>query len=257
MIELDSPDWAKYTHAYGDASDVPSLFAKLRVALPDTWDDVNAVLTNTIMHQGDVFTATYAIAPHLLQYAIDLGPRKQSDDLLFTIAYASRGGIGPEVPEELEEAWEDAQDEARELILERLLQSETSEEYTCCLIAGVLYLSGEGLLGSIVNDWCWGQSMVARCSSCNTEMEVFWHKGRPTRVTLEDKFEPVAIQPMASDAIPLDEDLEFDESELPQQVISLAVASGHSAVEKQIRSLFGTVGCRECGSQLPLTARDG
>ena len=113
MLELDSPGWSEYTHAYGDASDVPSLFAKLCTATPDGWDDANAELTNAVMHQGDVYTAAYAIAPHLLEYARELGPGKQSDDLLFSIAYASRGG--PEVPEALEEAWEDAQDEARDL----------------------------------------------------------------------------------------------------------------------------------------------
>src|SRR5436190_15174680 len=102
MLDLDSPDWYEYSRAYDDASDVPSLFAKLRAAAPDEWDDAKAELTNAVMHQGDVYTAAYAIAPHLLHYARELGPGKQSDDILFTIAYASRGG--PEVPDALEEA---------------------------------------------------------------------------------------------------------------------------------------------------------
>ena len=256
MLEMDSPNWAKYTAAYGDASNIPSLFANLRAASPDKWDDAKSELTNAIMHQGDVYTATYAIAPHLLEYAAELGPGKQSDELLFTSAYASRGGPGPDVPEALEEAWEDAQDEARDLILERLLRSETSEEWTGCLIAGLLYLSGEWSVGSVVNDWCWGFSMVARCAACETEMEVVWHKGAPSRLTRENTFEDVAIQPASSDAIPLDDDLEFDEDLLSQQIISLAVASGHAVVEKQIRSLFGRLACGKCGPQLPLSPRD-
>lgn len=256
MLELDSPDWAVYRHAYGDASDVPILFAKLRAASPDEWDGANAELTNAIMHQGDVYTATYAIAPHLLRYAIELGPGRQSDDLLFTIAYASRGGPGPDVPEALEEAWEDAQDEARDLILERLLQAETSEEYTGCLIAGLLYLSGEWSTGVLVNDWCWGYSMVARCSTCKTATEVFWHNRLPTRATRENSFEEIAVKPASDDAITLDEDFEFDDDELVQQIISLAVASGHSIVEGQIRTLFGTISCEKCGSDLPLLHGD-
>lgn len=255
MLELDSPDWAVYTHAYGDASDVPLLFAKLRAASPGEWDDANAELTNAVMHQGDVYTATYAIAPHLLQYATELGPGKQSDDILFTIAYASRGGLGPDVPEELEEAWEDAQDEARDLILERLLESETSEEYTGCLIAGLLYLSGEWPVGSVVNDWCWGYSMFARCAACETETEVFWDKGTPTRSTPENVFEEVVIQLATDDTIALDEDFEFDDDQLPQQIISLAAASGHLVVERQMRSLFGTLSCDKCGLHLPLSPK--
>ena len=256
MLELNSPDWAKYTHAYGEASDLPALFAKLRAATPGEWDEVNLELTNAIMHQGDVYTATYAIAPHLLQYAEELGPGEQSDDLLFTIAYASRGGPGPDVPDALEEAWEDAQDDARDLILERLLRAEVSEEYAGNLIAGLLYLSGEWSAGSIVNEWCFGSSMIARCERCKTEKEIFWHKGAATRLTPKNEFEAVVIQLAASDAIPLDEDFEFGDDQLPQEIISLAVASGHSAVEKQIRSLFGTVRCDKCGSHLPLSPRD-
>lgn len=256
MLELDSPDWVEYSHAYGDASDIPSLFAKLRAASPSEWDDANAELTNAIMHQGDVYTATYAIAPHLLQYAVELGPGKQSDDLLFSIAYASRGAPGPDVPEALEEAWEDAQDEARDLIIERLLQSDSSEEFTCCLIAGLLYLSGECSIGKVVNDWCWGYSMVARCPTCETKTEIFWHNGASTQVTLENTFEDVAIQPASSDAVAVDQDFEFDDEQMPQQIISLAVASGHANVEKQMRSLFGTFTCSKCGSHLPLSATD-
>jgi hypothetical protein len=256
MLELNSPDWAAYRHAYGEASDIPALFARLRAATPGEWDEVNAELTNAVMHQGDVYTATYAIAPHLLQYAEELGPGKQSDELLFTIAYASRGGPGPDVPEALEEAWEDAQDDARDLILERLLRAEISEEYTGKLIAGLLFLSGEWSAGSAVNNWCWGYAMVAHCESCKTKKEVFWHKGAATCVTPENTFEAVVIEQAASDAIPLDEDLEFDDDQLPPQIISLAVASGHPAVERQIRSLFGTVRCDKCGSRLPLSPRD-
>jgi hypothetical protein len=75
--------------------------------------------------------------------------------------------------------------------------------------------------------------MVARCERCKTEKEVFWHKGAATRVTPKNAFEAVIIQLAASDAIPLDEDFEFDDDQLPQEIISLPVASGHSAVKKQ------------------------
>lgn len=83
MLELDSPDWIGFRPAYGDATDVPSLFAELRAASsPDESDNADAELMNAVMHQGDVYAATYAIVPHLLKYASDLGPGQQSDELL-------------------------------------------------------------------------------------------------------------------------------------------------------------------------------
>ena len=72
----------------------------------------------------------------------------------------------------------------------------------------------------------------------------------------ENKFAAVVIEPARHEVIVLDDDFEFDDDELLQQIISLAAASGHSAVEQQIRSLFGTMSCEKCGSQLPLSPRD-
>lgn len=256
MLDLDSPDWANYSHAYGDASDIPAKFAELRGASPDDWQTRCDEFVNSIGHQGDAYTATYAIAPHLLEYAIELGRCKQSDELLFWIAYSSRGGVGPEVPEELEEAWEDAQEEARCEILERLLESQTSDEFAGCLIAGLLYLSGEWSSGSMVNGWLWGDSMFASCPSCKTEQEVFSHEGAPTRLSITSKFESVSITPASEEAAPLAEDFDFEDDRLPQQIISLAAAAGHAEVERQMRLLYGTLPCPNCGSVLPLHARD-
>lgn len=256
MLELDSPEWGVYSHAYGNASDIPALFLKLRAASLDHWEDIHTELTNAILHQGDVYTSTYAIAPHLLEYAVELGPGPQSEDLLVDIAYAARGGQGHDVPEELEEAWDDAQDEARDLILERLLQSETSPQHTGALIAGLLYLSGEWSAGAVVKNWCWGYALFARCLACDTEEEIFWHNDAPVRSTRDHRIEPILMQPDSSEATPLDEDLEFDEDLLPQQIVSLAAASGHPAVEQQMRMLFGTLPCSRCGAQLTLSPKD-
>src|SRR5689334_22771197 len=104
MLKLDSRKWATLSHAYGSASDIPQLIAQLRAASPEAWDAINQELMAAILHQGDVYTATYAAVPHLLAYAEELGPCKQSDDVLYSIAYASRGGPGPEVPRFLEES---------------------------------------------------------------------------------------------------------------------------------------------------------
>src|SRR5581483_8408649 len=97
MLPLDSPLWSHLSHAYGNASDVPALIAQLRSSSPAERKEVQAELSNTIMHKGDVHTATYAAPPHLLDYDEELGPCRQSDGLLFSIALASPTP-GPAVP---------------------------------------------------------------------------------------------------------------------------------------------------------------
>ncbi|MEM7315996.1 MAG: hypothetical protein AAF497_22905, partial [Planctomycetota bacterium] len=114
MLDLQSPKWSELSHAYGDASDIPILIERLQVPC-DEWDTIVGELYAAIMHQGDVYTATYAAMPWLLRLAIDLGPSEHSDDLLESVAYASRGGPGTDVPEFLEEVWEETQNDAREL----------------------------------------------------------------------------------------------------------------------------------------------
>lgn len=253
MLELNSPDWMNYRHAYGDASDVPSLFGELRAATSrEEWDSANTDLMNAVMHQGDVYTAMYAIAPYLFQYVMELGPGDQSEDLLYSIAYASRGGPGDEVPVELEDDWEEVQEETRDLILERLLEAQSSKENTGLLIAGLLYLSGEWSAGTIVHDWCYGYTMLARCTTCTSSMELVWHENHPVRVTTENAYEVVSILPFSEPALALDQEMEFDDDELLHQIVSLAAASGHEIVEQQMRSLFGTTPCINCHAQLPL-----
>jgi hypothetical protein len=102
----------------------------------------------------------------------------------------------------------------------------------------------------MVNDWCWGYSMAARCPACAMEIEVFWDEGRPARLTQENTFKEIGTQPLPDPAMLLDVDFAFDDEQLARQIISLAAASGHVGVERQMRLLFGTVECYKCGLQL-------
>jgi hypothetical protein len=257
MLGLKSPRWASLSHAYGDGSDVPRLIAKLRASSPDEWDDVNNELMSAILHQGDVYTATYAAAPHLLEYAAELGPCQQLDDLLFSIASAARGGVGPDVPAFLADAWEDAQDEARDLILDRLLSRAVSESFAGSLIAGLLDLSGESEWAERVRNWVWGYAIEPRCPTCGNEKSVFWSDGRTRRALPDHSIQDFDVLPSSEAGITPDEELEFEDDQMPGQLIGLAASTGYSAVEKQMRQLFGRFACESCGGTVKLTPGTG
>ena len=68
MLSLDSPDWAKLKHAYGDAADIPYLLRQLE-SFPDAdgasepWFSIWSALA----HQGDVYSASFASVPHVVR----------------------------------------------------------------------------------------------------------------------------------------------------------------------------------------------
>jgi hypothetical protein len=67
MISLDSPDWTQLRHAYGDASDIPALLRQLET-MPaaegnsEPWFS----LWSALAHQGDVYTASFAAVPYVV-----------------------------------------------------------------------------------------------------------------------------------------------------------------------------------------------
>lgn len=68
MLEgLDKVDWASLTHAYGEATDVPTLLRSL--LSPDAKERERAVydLFGNIWHQGTVYPATAAAVPFLYE----------------------------------------------------------------------------------------------------------------------------------------------------------------------------------------------
>jgi hypothetical protein len=77
VISLDdSARWAKLRHAYGPASDTPALLKKLD-DFPVSDDDAEPwfSLWSSLAHQGDVYSASFAAVPHVVQ-ALSTAPAK-------------------------------------------------------------------------------------------------------------------------------------------------------------------------------------
>ena len=69
MIPLDSPVWGGLRHAYGTAEDIPALLQAIATYPADSsptegpWFE----LWSALCHQGDVYSASFAAVPHVIE----------------------------------------------------------------------------------------------------------------------------------------------------------------------------------------------
>lgn len=111
MLALDDPGWSNLAHAYGPAHDTPELIRRLAETMANSKSDQNSepwfTLWSSLCHQGDVFTASYATLPHLVQMAISAQHPIDFDFFLLPacIDVARAQGRGPPVPAFLHESY--------------------------------------------------------------------------------------------------------------------------------------------------------
>lgn len=68
MLSLDDPRWSELQHAYGAASDIPALLKQLS-DLPSSEKDKEPWFSiwSALAHQGDVYSASFAAVPHVIE----------------------------------------------------------------------------------------------------------------------------------------------------------------------------------------------
>jgi len=68
MLSLDSRLWSELRHAYGVASDTPTLLRQLQ-SLPDSSGESEPWLSlwSSLAHQGEVYSASFAAVPHVVR----------------------------------------------------------------------------------------------------------------------------------------------------------------------------------------------
>ncbi|MCU0522795.1 MAG: hypothetical protein MUF84_19165 [Anaerolineae bacterium] len=105
MLALDDGRWDGLIHAYGAAGDIPSLLRHLAAFPPcdDATQEPYFSLWSALCHQGDVYTASYAALPHIVQM-IEAAPDRATWSALLLVAsieIARAQGHGPEIPADL------------------------------------------------------------------------------------------------------------------------------------------------------------
>jgi hypothetical protein len=68
LLPLDDPYWSDLRHAYGSASDIPPLLAQLRhfPGESSSRDEPWLSLWSALYHQEDIFEASFAAVPHIV-----------------------------------------------------------------------------------------------------------------------------------------------------------------------------------------------
>ncbi|WP_020653525.1 hypothetical protein [Massilia niastensis] len=110
MIELSSPRWHELQHAYGKATDIPGLLAQLQ-DLPDGEGDAEPwfSLWSALAHQGDVYPASFAAVPHVID-ALSRSPETAGEVYFHFPAWVDicRHKNQVEIPADLRQSYVDA-----------------------------------------------------------------------------------------------------------------------------------------------------
>jgi hypothetical protein len=120
MLPLDSKRWSELSHAYGDASDIPSQLAELEALPPDVGQEAEPYfsLWSALCHQGDVYVGSYAAVPHIVRI-IGTAPERVPMTLFLMVAcieIARAKGRGPDVPPDLQADYSSALSRIPELV---------------------------------------------------------------------------------------------------------------------------------------------
>ncbi|MHB1299183.1 MAG: hypothetical protein ACYC0B_11695 [Gemmatimonadaceae bacterium] len=112
--------WDELPHAHGTATNIPPLLLAARTApAPVSYkDEPWYSLWSALCHQGDVYWASYAALPELIDVAAvrrDAG-RGEAILLAASIELARHSEFAPEMPSQLREAYERALGRARDLL---------------------------------------------------------------------------------------------------------------------------------------------
>ena len=149
MVPLDSPQWSALRHAYGPAADLPPLLRSVAsdVARSDAGEGTPWFeLWSALCHQGDVYPASFAAVPHLVD-AVALDPVHASYNFFLLPAAIEVARITRKtpVPQELQAAYFDSLKRLSLLAAQTLSRS---WDNTLCRSVLAALAAGKGHIGT-------------------------------------------------------------------------------------------------------------
>jgi hypothetical protein len=138
MLSLDSPRWSELRHAYGTASDIPTLLRDLD-GLPAAEDQQEPwfSLWSALAHQGDVYSASFAAVPHVVK-ALSSFPTAAGSTYFQFPAWVEicRNKKGVVIPEDLSGAYFDALSQLPSLVA-AAASREWDEDLLLCALSAI------------------------------------------------------------------------------------------------------------------------
>jgi hypothetical protein len=153
MLELTSPHWATLQDAYGSAAGIPDLLRRLQ-GLPSDDDDAEPwfSLWSALAHQGDVYPASFAAVPHIID-ALSRLPATADEVYFHFPAWVEicRHKTGSEIPQELDQPYREALSRLPGLVASASGRP-WSTTFTACALAAVAAAKGQCDLAALLLD---------------------------------------------------------------------------------------------------------
>jgi hypothetical protein len=162
VLSLDSPVWASLSTAYGPASDLPPLLRQVPGASSPAEPNSEPwfSLWSSLCHQSDVYTASFAAVPHILEDASRRQPYHRLEHLHLCgyIEVCRHRPHSPPVPDELRSDYQSALVLGSRLALESLA-IDWKRDWLQALMGALAAFRGEPKLGAAIiesqeQDYC-------------------------------------------------------------------------------------------------------
>lgn len=151
LLDLDDPRWSELQHAYGAASDTPALLKQL-ADLPSSENDDEPWFTlwSALAHQGDVYSASFAAVPHVIE-ALASAPLRADFSYFHFPAWVEicRVKNGVSIPDDLEPAYFESLSRLPALVA-AAASRQWDEELLRCALAAVAAAKGQPTLAEAV-----------------------------------------------------------------------------------------------------------
>lgn len=151
LLSLDSPRWSELEHAYGKATDTPSLLRQL-ADVPDSSDNKEPwfSLWSSLAHQGDVYSASFAAVPHVVQ-ALSSAPLKADFTYFHFPAWVEvcRQKRGVPIPEDIAPAYLEALARLPALVAATSTR-EWDEDFLTCALSAIAASKGQTTIAEAV-----------------------------------------------------------------------------------------------------------
>lgn len=151
MLSLDSPRWSELRHAYGGATDIPSLLKQL-AEVPSSENDSEPWFSiwSALAHQGDVYSASFAAVPHVIE-ALASAPLKADFSYFQFPAWVEicRAKNSVPVPEDIAPAYFQSLSRLPTLVA-AAASRQWDEGFLCCALSAVAAAKGQPAVAEAV-----------------------------------------------------------------------------------------------------------